>query len=71
MKLTNVSFLRPIFLDGMTLEGVTAAQGYVEELPTFPWCRVVITGKKPRRTTLFNVASCDDWADEPEAKGKK
>lgn len=63
MKLMNVHFIRPIFMAGKSVEGVSPSEGYVEELPTFPWCRVHVNGKT-RRTTMFNIASCDDWEDD-------
>jgi hypothetical protein len=73
IKLTNVQFSVPTKVPGGTMrfvDGLSPHDGHVEVLD-FPWCRIVMADGSTRRTTLFNIAGCDDWDDEPEpAKGK-
>lgn len=65
MKLTNVQFMQPISLGGFTKESIQKGEGTVELLD-FPWVRVT-SGSRSRRTTVFNIKDCDDWA-EPSAE---
>lgn len=69
MKLTGARFATPLFIGGKWYEALHQNEGYVEELD-FPWCRVHVNGAKPVRTTMFNLAGCDDFEEPAAEKGK-
>lgn len=74
----SMSFLQPISVAGRTISSLqdsNAGPFYAEQID-FPWIRVYLVSnpKEGRRTTIFNVRDCEDFATpevEKDATPKK
>lgn len=66
MKLTNVQFRSAIRIGPLgAKEHLLETEGHCETVE-FPWVRVVPAKGNPVRTTIFNIARCDDWPEPTE-----